>query len=1313
MVVEGGNVNVDYDGQATDANGVKVWKQPYVLANTDSVFDRITQISVRGGRNYSAIGVYPIDGRKVYLWMQSPEELESLSAVPSGYSSSLTLRGQPGEPLWLTLFQTIGTNERTLYVATRGMSVTIRPFAHAPTAEQMREYALIWSYSDDGLNWTTIENPDCDDECQLTYKVQTGESWINRTFRCELRKTATNEQLGVYTATLHIFNPKIVNETPFSENEMVRLRLVEGTLPPDGQGVTIERIRWYISDDGGKNYVLHTDANGKEVYSFKVTTALEGRVIRCEAQLSDGTTLTDVAISETITVEVTDRWVEIIKQPESITISIPTGDSHTIKVIDRYATSYQWQVSKRTYPGENVPFEDIPGANKYYYALRSLNSSQQYYAYRCVVSNDFSEAITDEVTVTLLYDPFFYDVKGFSTTIREGEDALFETKIMGGNPLVATEIYWEVYRGNGGYVRLSEIEELRDYITVESLTETSGGITYHTQATLRITGVTLDMNGWQFRCTMVYGDGKINNWPVFNLKVLTECQQDGHDWADPTCTAPSTCTRCGETQGEALGHKGGVATCISCAVCEVCGEEYGDFDRENHPADATDVWNVEDWQDDAGHHSKWSCCGRPKYPYEYHKWEEGICTVCGCICEHPLYSPGNCHERAWCHICHIEFSQIDPDNHDLETLGTTVRDKKDPTCTEDGYTGDIICWECHGVVTPGTVLPAKGHSTSWKATCKEPAYCSDCQSWYGDPDPDNHAEPWSAYYIKTAEQHEQHWNCCDKVTTAPHDFRDGGVCRVCLYGCDHSGGTATCMEPALCDHCGDPYGTIDPDNHEYADFMWTEETHTGVCMCGAITSPTTAHTWENGICTVCGYECFHTGGRATCTEEALCSLCDERYGGTADHTYSPAWSQDGENHWHECTGCGEKADEAAHTPGEAATENTPQVCTVCNHELAPATGHTHDFTLQITEDKYLVSAATCTAKAVYRYSCACGAGGEETFTSGETTAHRYDDSVWTKGGTAHWHLCLDCGEEIGMAAHEDTDGNHLCDTCEKTLGICEDADHNHFCDVCGRMLSKHSGGTATCKAPATCTVCGKAYGDVGEHIYADTWSHDGEHHWHTCTVCGEAYEDAGNHLYEAAWSHDETHHWHACAVCDHRNGQEAHTDADGDHRCDTCGKAFTECADNDNDHKCDVCGKVLSECADANNDHKCDLCGKTLTECTDADNDHKCDVCGKVLSECADGNNDHKCDLCGKTLSECTDADNDHKCDVCGKVLSECTDGNNDHKCDVCGKVLSEEGDDPARKSTGAWIAGIAGGTTTIGIGTALVLFILRKKRLI
>lgn len=35
--------------------------------------------------------------------------------------------------------------------------------------------------------------------------------------------------------------------------------------------------------------------------------------------------------------------------------------------------------------------------------------------------------------------------------------------------------------------------------------------------------------------------------------------------------------------------------------------------------------------------------------------------------------------------------------------------KKDPTCTQDGYTGDIVCPDCGKVIEPGKVIPKHGH----------------------------------------------------------------------------------------------------------------------------------------------------------------------------------------------------------------------------------------------------------------------------------------------------------------------------------------------------------------------------------------------------------------------------------------------------------------------------------------------------------------------------------------------------------------------------------------------------------------------------
>ena len=53
------------------------------------------------------------------------------------------------------------------------------------------------------------------------------------------------------------------------------------------------------------------------------------------------------------------------------------------------------------------------------------------------------------------------------------------------------------------------------------------------------------------------------------------------------------------------------------------------------------------------------------------------------------------------------------------------------------------------------------------------------------------------------------------------------------------------------------------------------------------------------------------------------------------------WKSNDTNHWKEYACCRAHAEEAAHTPGPAATEDAPQLCTVCSYELAPALEHTH------------------------------------------------------------------------------------------------------------------------------------------------------------------------------------------------------------------------------------------------------------------------------------------------------------------------------------------------------------------------------------
>ena len=285
-----------------------------------------------------------------------------------------------------------------------------------------------------------------------------------------------------------------------------------------------------------------------------------------------------------------------------------------------------------------------------------------------------------------------------------------------------------------------------------------------------------------------------------------------------------------------------------------------------------------------------------------------------------------------------------------------------------------------------------------------------------------------------------------------------------------------------------------PHTHTYSTTWSTDETnHWHECSVCGDKKDLAAHVDANNDhnCDVCDKKMSdHTGGTATCKDKATCTICGQKYGELAAHNYKTEWSTDETNHWHECSVCGDKKDVAAHIPGAAATETTPQTCTICGYVIKAALGHTHNFNQKNTSKTYLKSAATCTKKAVYYYSCTCGEKGTETFESGELAAHNYK-TEWSYDSGKHWHECSVCGNKKDVAAHVD-------------------ASNDHNCDVCGKKMSDHTGGTATCKDKATCTICGQKYGELAAHNYKTEWSYDSGKHWHECSVCGNKKDEAAH-----------------------------------------------------------------------------------------------------------------------------------------------------------------------------------------------------------
>lgn len=60
---------------------------------------------------------------------------------------------------------------------------------------------------------------------------------------------------------------------------------------------------------------------------------------------------------------------------------------------------------------------------------------------------------------------------------------------------------------------------------------------------------------------------------IFLLGALL--QRHTHTWEKATCTSPRTCSGCGQTSGEALGHQWLDGDCVTPRICSVCGHSEG------------------------------------------------------------------------------------------------------------------------------------------------------------------------------------------------------------------------------------------------------------------------------------------------------------------------------------------------------------------------------------------------------------------------------------------------------------------------------------------------------------------------------------------------------------------------------------------------------------------------------------------------------------------------------------------------------------------------------------------------------------------
>lgn len=228
-------------------------------------------------------------------------------------------------------------------------------------------------------------------------------------------------------------------------------------------------------------------------------------------------------------------------------------------------------------------------------------------------------------------------------------------------------------------------------------------------------------------------------------KILPKKDHDYEikDHKDATCTedgyTTSFCKNCGDEKKEtikATGHQhtevrdAKKATCTKAGYtgdtyCKDCGEKISSGEVIAKLAHTWDEGNVTKEADciEAGVMT-YTCrkCGATKtedIPMTEHTWDKGEVTTAP-TCNKPGV------RTYTCSVCKATRTEaIKATGH----LHTEIRNKKDASCTENGYTGDTYCKDCGALLKKGETVDVLGHQ--WKETKRaEPSYTEDGQIIY-------------------------------------------------------------------------------------------------------------------------------------------------------------------------------------------------------------------------------------------------------------------------------------------------------------------------------------------------------------------------------------------------------------------------------------------------------------------------------------------------------------------------------------------------------------------------------------------------------
>ena len=267
--------------------------------------------------------------------------------------------------------------------------------------------------------------------------------------------------------------------------------------------------------------------------------------------------------------------------------------------------------------------------------------------------------------------------------------------------------------------------------------------------------------------------------------LLIACEHNwGITWQTDSTSHWHSCSIC-NGKDNIVNHSGGTATCTEKAICEGCSLPYGNTLGHDFTGDT--------WQTDADHH--WKKCSRCDVTdtESPHEWNSGkvttqpTCTTAG-------------QKTYTCTVCSATKVET------LDALGHNFAkyDAKAATCTEIGWNTYFTCTNCN--YTTYKEIAALGHDkvshNGKAATCTEKGWnaydtCSRCDyTTYKEIAALGHdftSNTWQS-------DAHRHWKKCSR-------------CKAAGKKTQHTGGTVTCKDRAVCTTCSKAYGTLDAKHH--------------------------------------------------------------------------------------------------------------------------------------------------------------------------------------------------------------------------------------------------------------------------------------------------------------------------------------------------------------------------------------------------------------------------------------------------------------------------------------------------------------------